>query len=34
VILGYEYSFPIDMWSFGCVVAELRLTYPLFGGED
>ena len=34
VILGYEYSFPIDMWSFGCVVAELKLTYPLFGGED
>lgn len=21
VILGYEYSFPIDMWSFGCVIA-------------
>ena len=34
VILGSEYSFHIDMWSFACVIAEMKLTYPLFGGED
>lgn len=22
------------MWSFGCVVAELKLSYPIFSGED
>lgn len=34
VILGLAYSFPIDMWSLGCVVAELYLGRPLFIGED
>ena len=23
VILGLPYSMPIDMWSFGCILAEL-----------
>lgn len=22
------------MWSFGCIVAELFIGYPLFPGED
>ena len=34
VILGLKYSTAIDMWSFGCVLAELLTGYPLFPGED
>jgi dual specificity tyrosine-phosphorylation-regulated kinase 2/3/4 len=34
VILGLDYSVEIDMWSFGCVAAELKLSYPIFSGED
>ena len=34
VILGMEYGSPIDMWSFGCILAELYTGYPLFLGED
>ena len=25
---------PIDMWSFGCILAELYTGYPLFPGEN
>lgn len=34
VILGARYSMAIDMWSLGCIVAELYTGYPLFTGED
>ena len=34
VILGLQYSMPIDMWSFGCILAELYTGYPLFPGEN
>uniref|UniRef100_A0A1S3DVJ8 Dual specificity protein kinase YAK1 homolog n=2 Tax=Cicer arietinum TaxID=3827 RepID=A0A1S3DVJ8_CICAR len=34
VLLGYQYSAAIDMWSFGCIVAELFLGLPLFPGAS
>ncbi|KAF5402643.1 hypothetical protein PHET_03963 [Paragonimus heterotremus] len=34
VILRTGYAQPIDIWSFGCVVAELINGLPLFPGED
>uniref|UniRef100_A0A1D2A6M6 dual-specificity kinase n=1 Tax=Auxenochlorella protothecoides TaxID=3075 RepID=A0A1D2A6M6_AUXPR len=34
VILGEPYGHAIDMWSLGCVLAELRTGAPLFPGED
>ncbi|KAI5428780.1 hypothetical protein KIW84_033691 [Lathyrus oleraceus] len=30
VLLGYQYTTAIDMWSFRCIVAELFLGLPLF----
>ncbi|XP_065581916.1 uncharacterized protein LOC136041241 isoform X2 [Artemia franciscana] len=34
VILGLPYGPPIDMWSLGCILAELFTGYPLFPGEN
>lgn len=34
IILGSRYSTPIDIWSFGCILAELLTGQPLFPGED
>eukprot|EP01135_Chromosphaera_perkinsii_P002881 Nk52_evm36s229 gene=Nk52_evmTU36s229 len=34
VILGQPYQVNIDMWSFGCILAELYTGYPLFPGEN
>ncbi|PAA73913.1 hypothetical protein BOX15_Mlig014560g2 [Macrostomum lignano] len=34
VIMGAKYSMPIDMWSFGCILAELYTGVPIFPGED
>jgi len=34
VLLGYPYNVAIDMWSLGCVAAELFLGLPLFPGAS
>jgi serine/threonine protein kinase len=34
VILGMTYGMAIDMWSIGCILAELYTGYPLFPGEN
>lgn len=34
VILGLPYSASIDVWSLGCIVAELFLGLPLFPGSS
>ncbi|RPA71264.1 kinase-like protein [Ascobolus immersus RN42] len=34
VILGMSYGLPIDMWSLGCILAELFTGYPIFPGEN
>ncbi|KAB0801138.1 hypothetical protein PPYR_05492 [Photinus pyralis] len=34
VILGAKYGMPIDMWSLGCILAELLTGFPLLPGED
>ncbi|KAL5214169.1 hypothetical protein ABZP36_003321 [Zizania latifolia] len=34
VLLGYPYNTAIDMWSLGCIVAELFLGLPLFPGAS
>ncbi|PWN96706.1 kinase-like protein, partial [Tilletiopsis washingtonensis] len=34
VILGMNYHTAIDIWSLGCIIAELYTGYPLFPGEN
>lgn len=34
VILGMRYGMEIDMWSLGCILAELYSGYPIFPGEN
>lgn len=34
VLLGNSYGTPIDMWSLGCICAELFLGLPLFPGAS
>ena len=35
ILLGCkEYSTPIDIWSIGCIFAELLGRAPLFPGDD
>jgi len=32
--LGLPYGKAIDMWSFGCIMAEMYMGYPIFPGEN
>ncbi|KAI8384240.1 kinase-like domain-containing protein [Radiomyces spectabilis] len=34
IILGMNYNMAIDMWSLGCILAELYTGVPLFPGEN
>jgi len=34
IMLGIPYTTAIDMWSLGCIMAELYIGYPLFPGES
>ncbi|RKF62271.1 putative dual specificity protein kinase pom1 [Erysiphe neolycopersici] len=34
VILGMTYGMPIDIWSLGCIMAELYSGLPIFPGEN
>ena len=34
MLLGYPYNTAIDMWSLGCMAAELFLGLPLFPGAS
>lgn len=34
VMLGIPYTRGIDMWSFGCILAELANGFPIFPGES
>jgi dual specificity tyrosine-phosphorylation-regulated kinase 2/3/4 len=34
VILGIPYTTSIDMWSFGWILCELLIGYPIFPGQD
>jgi len=34
VILGIPYNMSIDMWSLGCILAELYTGFPIFPGEN
>ena len=34
IMLGIPYDCAIDMWSFGCIMVELYIGYPIFPGES
>jgi len=34
IMLGIPYTTAIDMWSFGCIMAELYTGYPILPGES
>jgi len=34
VIMGLGYGVPIDMWSLGCILAELHSGQPIFPGHN
>lgn len=34
IVLGIDYSYPVDMWSVGCVLYEMIVGMPLFPAQD
>ncbi|KAJ9107169.1 hypothetical protein QFC19_002829 [Naganishia cerealis] len=34
IILGMKYNVAIDMWSLGCILAEMHTGFPIFPGEN
>ncbi|KAH9580082.1 Protein kinase domain [Trypanosoma melophagium] len=34
LLLMCRYSFPVDLWAIGCIIAEYVMGRPLFGGRD
>ena len=32
--MGMNYHMAIDMWSLGCILAELHTGFPIFPGEN
>lgn len=34
LIFGHDYNVEIDVWSMGCILAELYIGTPLFPGDD
>ncbi|KAJ9112679.1 hypothetical protein QFC22_006181 [Naganishia vaughanmartiniae] len=34
IILGMRYNTAIDMWSLGCILAEMHTGFPIFPGEN
>ena len=34
VLLGCPYATPVDIWSVGCILAELNTLKPLFPGTS
>lgn len=34
IMLGIHYTTAIDMWSFGCILAELFTGFPIYPGES
>ena len=34
IILGIKYNMAIDMWSLGCILAEMHTGYPIAPGGD
>ncbi|CAK78461.1 unnamed protein product (macronuclear) [Paramecium tetraurelia] len=34
VLFGLKYGMEIDMWSFGCLIAEMHSGQPIFPGEN
>ncbi|ORC90774.1 putative mitogen-activated protein kinase 5, putative,protein kinase [Trypanosoma theileri] len=34
LLMMCRYSFPVDLWAIGCIIAEYVIGRPLFGGRD